>query len=937
MKSLGLPEGMTPENATGMLERSFADSPWDVKRATGVEFNLVEGDQTLDEYVAQYARKYQVYNEEQQKYEEVPYVVDLSEAQNKTILAIITDDPLTNSYKAQVISKSVIYANTDSLSYLFRNFNSLYHIDFDNLDFSFAQDASYMFSGTGRDDGAMMTLKLNANSKGDPLVFPKGLNANYMFAGCNASIDLSNVVFQDGTQMDYFFQDFGTGLIEDTTPPERTRPLQMTLSSDPRDPDKRFKIPTNSSSYRMFEGLSVDLTPEGVEYPNRPLDQIDTSNANNLIGMFANYCQNMDNVTLDLSHMDINTEGDDMTQMFEGCFAGGKNDTIIFPKDEKGKFKLAKNVTSMFQNCDMQELDMRDFDFSQVNNMSHFLDSFCRNQVFTFAPGESPIKWPEKTDFKTAENCDASYMYANTSMYPDVIGLWDPKNITSMKGFFSNYMRGLVGPIHQPEGADDPVTINLQKISGLEAGPYVFATGCDLSEMFKFAYCNVDMSEVDVSGVTNFANMFEMFGAVKAVNEGKAETVCTLKLGDEGDTNKFVPAANADFSHMFDLAQLSVIDLTNVDFSKVHKFSYMFSNVGQFISLDIKQPTDIAPTALSAISPFYCQVNFPETIAPYVDTVKGEGAQMDYMFSNFNWDAGLVNKEEGNNYYIDISGFDTSKVQNFEGMFSKFNSHPFSGIKPAGEDETDLSYRKNLVLPTAFSTYDNANMSHMFENSNAYTGIKTINSNGIYTHEVCLDVSGFDTSNVTNMSYMFSYMWLLPIGPISSDLQQITTSWQELVKLETYQFSLDLSKFDVSKVEDMSYMLSYTFYRHPGLSMAGLNTDFSGKLTLFNQAKPEFSLFGEGEVTCKAEHIFDGCGVPELDLRSTDFYNATDLTSAFAHLGFESSPCHILGLSDLKIGQNATGCKLVSLFDSSYLYFDEQGFEPGSVKLDLRG
>ena len=157
------------------------------------------------------------------------------------------------------------------------------------------------------------------------------------------------------------------------------------------------------------------------------------------------------------------------------------------------------------------------------------------------------------------------------------------------------------------------------------------------------------------------------------------------------------------------------------------------------------------------------------------------------------------------------------------------------------------------------------------------------------------------------------------------------------MKLENYQFALDVSLFDVAKVEDMSYMFSYTFYRHPGIPMVAPEPAINGDLKLFNYTKPAFSLFAGDVVLCKAEHIFDGCGVPEIDLRDTDFFNATDLSYAFAHLGFEEKQCHIIGLPELQIGQNEVGCKLVSLFDSSYLYFDDQVPGRDDIALDLTG
>ena len=91
-----------------------------------------------------------------------------------------------------------------------------------------------------------------------------------------------------------------------------------------------------------------------------------------------------------------------------------------------------------------------------------------------------------------------------------------------------------------------------------------------------------------------------------------------------------------------------------------------------------------------------------------------------------------------------------------------------------------------------------------------------------------LDLSNFDTSNVTNMSYMFS------------ECQSLT--------------SLDLSNFNTSKVTDMSYMFSYCS-RLISLDLSSFDTS---KVTSMNA-------------------MFSGCsGLTSLDLSS---FNTSKITS----------------------------------------------------------
>ena len=122
-----------------------------------------------------------------------------------------------------------------------------------------------------------------------------------------------------------------------------------------------------------------------------------------------------------------------------------------------------------------------------------------------------------------------------------------------------------------------------------------------------------------------------------------------------------------------------------------------------------------------------------------------------------------------------------------------------------------------------------------------------------------LDLSNFDTSNVTNMSYMFSECQSL----ISLDLSNFNTS---KVTDMSYMFSycsrlisLDLSSFDTSNVTDMSYMFE----------------DCSG-LTLL-----DLSSFNTSKVTIMGDMFYNCESLTHLDLSSFDTSNVAELSEMF--------------------------------------------------------
>lgn len=119
-----------------------------------------------------------------------------------------------------------------------------------------------------------------------------------------------------------------------------------------------------------------------------------------------------------------------------------------------------------------------------------------------------------------------------------------------------------------------------------------------------------------------------------------------------------------------------------------------------------------------------------------------------------------------------------------------------------------------------FDTSKMTDMSWMFDNCLSLT---------------TLDLSNFDTSNVTNMSYMFS------------KCQSLT--------------SLDLSNFDTSKVTDMSYMFSYC----------------SRLISL------DLSSFDTSNVT-DMSYMFEDCsGLTLLDLSNFNTENMTDMHYMFKY------------------------------------------------------
>ncbi len=145
------------------------------------------------------------------------------------------------------------------------------------------------------------------------------------------------------------------------------------------------------------------------------------------------------------------------------------------------------------------------------------------------------------------------------------------------------------------------------------------------------------------------------------------------------------------------------------------------------------------------------------------------------------------------------------------------------------------------------------------------------------------DLRGLDTSEVTDMSYMFSAG--LVSGDLSSfDTSNVTNMSHMFSECQTLT-SVDLSNFDTSKVTDMSYM----FYGCKTLTTLDLSNFDTSKVTdmsyMFsvcnNLATLDLSSFDTSNVT-NMFCMFYGCeSFTTLDLRSFDTSSVTNMSGMF--------------------------------------------------------
>ena len=201
---------------------------------------------------------------------------------------------------------------------------------------------------------------------------------------------------------------------------------------------------------------------------------------------------------------------------------------------------------------------------------------------------------------------------------------------------------------------------------------------------------------------------------------------------------------------------------------------------------------------------------------------------------------------------VDLSGIDTSIVQNMESMFNN-----------CGKIKT-LNLRN-------FNTSNVKTMQYMFN------GCENLTS---------LDVSSFNTSNVTTMKNMFSSCKELETLDIINfntfNVKNMQKMFEDMYKLK----ALDLSNFNTSKVtlmnemfENMIAITSLDLSSFNTSSVTTINRMFYG---MTNLRTLDLSSFDTAGVT-NMSLLFSNCeSLSVLDLSSFDTSNVTNMSSMFA-------------------------------------------------------
>ena len=209
----------------------------------------------------------------------------------------------------------------------------------------------------------------------------------------------------------------------------------------------------------------------------------------------------------------------------------------------------------------------------------------------------------------------------------------------------------------------------------------------------------------------------------------------------------------------------------------------------------------------------------------------------------------------------------------------------------------DLSNLISLDV-SSFDTSQVTNMEAMFA---GMPNLTTLNLSNFDTSKVTrmnsmfegvsrlttLNLSNFDTSKVTNMEAMFGYMYGLTSLNISNFNTSQVTNMRDMFSNIRNLTSLSLTNFDTSKVTDMRAMFGYMY----GLSSLNLSnfdtsqaTDMNSMFAGMSLTSLNLSNFDTSNVTDMGSMFYNMRNLTSLSLTNFDTSKVTDMSDMFSNM-----------------------------------------------------
>ena len=255
----------------------------------------------------------------------------------------------------------------------------------------------------------------------------------------------------------------------------------------------------------------------------------------------------------------------------------------------------------------------------------------------------------------------------------------------------------------------------------------------------------------DTSNATNMTNLFRNCTSLTEIDLSSFDTSNVTNM-----SNLFTMWENQNLDNNLQ----KIIFGSNFNTSKVTTMRGMFTNCNKLIELDLSM---FDTSNVTDMYNMFCECNSLE--------------------------------------YLDVSNFNTNKVTNMEGMFQGCMS----------------------LTTLDVSTFDTSNVTNMTAMFSMAGSDRTMDS--ATSKLITIDVSNFNTSKVTSMAGMFQYNKNLKEikGLEDFDTSNVVNMNAMFSRLQSIK-ELNLCSFNTSNVTDMAYMFDYGYKLEHVYGGAGWNT-----------------------------------------------------------------------------------------------------------------
>ena len=547
------------------------------------------------------------------------------------------------------------------------------------------------------------------------------------------------------------------------------------------------------------------------------------------------------------------------------------------------------STTYWFSNCSsLSSLDLSKLDTSNVTNMGSMFSS-CKSLTSVDLSG-----------WNTSNITNMNYMFRNCNKLTSVGDLsnWDTRKVTNMSNMFSS-CKSLTSVGDLSNWDTSKVTnmndmfyqcfelTSIGDLSGWNTSKVVY-----MSEMFASctSLTSLDLSGWNTSNVTKMDSMFSNSRTLTSV----------------GDLSNWDTSSVRDMSAMFwsCFELTSIGNLSGWDTSNVTDMGSMFSNSRTLTSLDLSGWDTSNVTKMGSM--FQNCTKLQEVTFGADWKWVGTNGYLPTPSSTY------ITGADGKWYDTDGNGYAPDDIPSNKAM-TYTAIVPKKAFAVYSADDNSLNFYKRTSVPSAGDTFNGKTATAV------YTGIEkddyspssvpwsnyrssiissTVVDDGIapvstaYWFNRCTsltsaDLSKLDTSNVTDMSWMFYNCYsLTSVNGISQwDTSNVTDmSWMFYNCQKPT--SVDLSSWNTSKVTNMNNMFEFCTSL-TSLNLSGWDTSNVTNMNSMFSACRSITSIGDlsGWNTSKVtgmESMFSNCNsLTSLDLSKLDTSNVADMSWMF--------------------------------------------------------